>query len=463
MKTQQRQIEELKRSQSITSSSISGATGTPIVVFAWGQSNTTAIPAANNGDKTTDPLVYFWNTDMHTSTTVVGTTWNVGTFGVAPLNVGSAPYANNFTLHFAKSLRQRFNRPVYVIIIARGETRIEAWIKSSTLAANGWSRGSEPDLSALMYPGIATALAAIPGSPTKIDYVVGTHGGANFGSGDTDTQETYAAMLTAIMTDLGSLINLNTTPIIHAELANNNATERRRQHYNALLRVQENLPTFRIVRTSGLPVVSGNAKHFTGEGLVMLGKYMASIIDRPVDRPDYASEEVQFGPDIGFRYFTEYANGANFDIADRPAYYPSNVMTLVKDSNLGWCYTTPSNSLRAFWSRRVLPTPQKGLINIVFEAITYDVGATIDMRIAVHQFDKDGVSLGEIVYTPPSGPLTDAAGRMVYSATFARSGITADVTLNSSCEFFSYGLKLGLGADDEQFRFNVNEMRIVRA
>jgi len=313
----------------------------PLVAFFWGQSNLEANSAATDGDHTIVNDIFMWDTDMSSGASVAGTQWNEAEFGVAPLNIGSAPYANNAPLHFAQALRKRYHVPVYVICVGRGGIEIESFIKDATLATNGWTRPGQ-DLTLLMYPTIANALALVPGAPTTLDYVGGIHGGAN----QDEQPETYAAKLVAMMNDLDAagLIDIQTTTIVNNELADNEGTPNRFRHYNALLRAQEDLPTLRVVRTAGLAPISAGNQHFNGDGLKQLGYRMeAAAYNAPV-RVDYRQTPTAFGPDIGFRHFTNFANRAEFDLGLRPVHVGSQPLSVVDDANLGWAYSTTANA-----------------------------------------------------------------------------------------------------------------------
>jgi hypothetical protein len=429
--------------------------GTPLVILLMGQSNARALPAAVEGDHSFDPDIWAWDTQMKTYPVTAGTQWLQATFGVAPLDIGVAPYANNISFQFARQLRKRYGRPVYFISISKGETEAQAWIKDATLAANGWTR-TDQNLTLLMYPGIADALALVPGAPTKLDYFLWVHGGANI----EEIPETHAAMVTAIATDLAGvgLLDINQTPIIVGELAQDPTRTLRYRHLSSMYRAQENLPTLRIARSFGIPCVPASPVHFNGQGLEIMGQRMEALAYEPTETIDYRIEDLEWGPDIGLRYFTNNGNAANFDMSLRPAYTPANFLALTNDPNLGWAFDSVANGVRIVWSRRIFPAPQDGVIKVEFEAITYAVGATVDMKASVWQWDKDGVSLGSKSVT--LAILTDAMGRKQYKASFARSGISADATLDTGCEYFAYGLQMGVGSDDEAFLFNITDMRV---
>lgn len=431
------------------------AVDAPLVAFFWGQSNLEGNTSATDGDHTIINDIYMFDTDMSGGTTVAGTQWLEAEFGVAPLNIGANPYANNAPLHFAQALRKRYHRPVYVICIGKGGTAIEAWITDATLATNSWSRGGAQNLSSLMYPGIANALALVPGAPTTLDYVGGIHGAAN----QDEQPETYAAKVTALMTELATagLIDLQTTPIINNELADNDGSPNRFRHYNALIRAQEDLPTLRVVRTAGLPSISTGNIHFSGEGLQQLGYRMEAAAAAAPVRVDYRQEPTRFGPDIGWRHFTNFSNRTYFDPFLRPAHVGSQPLAVVDDASLGWAFSTDANAAYIFWGRRVAPIIPNSVVTVALEAVTTAVGATVDLELSVWQWDVDGVSLGakNVNYT-----LTDAMGTTTFTARFGHGGAVADNSFDAGAVYFAYGFTVGAGGDDEACRFNVKDMSV---
>ena len=419
----------------------------PEVWLAIGQSNLEALASATDGDHSIISDVYLFNTDMSGGTTTAGTVFNEAAFGTAPLNIGSSPYANNAPLHFAQARRKKHHRPQYIIPIGKGGTLIEAWIKPATLTANGWSRGAAQDLSALMYPGIANALALVPGAPTQLTGLIIIHGGAN----QDELPETYAAKLAAVVSDLGSLIDANTAPIVANGLLDNEGTPNRFRHLNALLRAQDSLKTLRVVKADWFEPVSAGNQHLNGESLVLLGYAMADAVDAAPVRVDYRTAPIECTPDTGLRAFTNQANRAEFDIAKRTAYVPGNALALVNDANLGWAYDASANAAYNIWSRRIDPVPPNGVITVSTTAVTTAVGATVDFDLTVSQWDKDGVFIS---HSDISTVLTDAMGVTTISGRWSKSGLNADKALNASCAFYAVGGTFGAGANDEAFRFS---------
>ena len=427
---------------------------TPVVILALGTSNLVGVSGQTSGDHTIESDVYAWDTNMNPATVVAGTQWVTPTFGSAPFNIGSSPYANSAALHFANQVRRRTNRPVYLIIIGKPSTVIEAWIKPATLATNGWSTGGAQDMTALMYPGIANALAAVPGSPTQIDYLFLSHGSANV----TELPETVAKKAVASVTDLGSLIDLTQTPIIQHEQCHSDAAPYRMRHLAMLYRMQEDLPTLRIARSWGLEPYTASNIHFAGEALVQLGHRMEALAHLPPERRDYRIEPLLLGPNDGLAFFTNSTNAAEWDFDNRPAHTQSNPITMVDDASLGWCYETTANNIYIFYTRRIFPVIPNGVAKIAIEALAPDVGATVDINLLVHQWDIDGVSLGAVTVTPANSPFTDAMGAAVVQATFGVTGTVADGTLSSSAAYYAFGVSLGVGANDEKIRFKFREM-----
>ena len=417
-----------------------GRVGKPLVILAIGQSNMRGLAAATEGDHVSHPKVFAFNNDLLSATVAGGTSWGVATFGVAPLNIGSAPYANNMAFHHAKRLAEIYNVPVYVYILAKASTQIEAWIKNATLTANGWTR-TDQDLSAIMYPGLANALALVPGAPTSVDFVDFSQGNENI----SELSETYGAKVTALMADLAAanLINISTTPIIATELTQDVVAALRFRHLNGLIRAQEDTTTLRIARTSGLPLVSSSPLHMNGFGLEDIGKRMAVQALSPPDRVDYRVEPLQLSIDNGLRFWTHSTNSDFFDMSQRQAYVSSNPLSLSNDANIGWAFLSPTAVNRQAWSRRIFPTPKNGTIAMEIQAITYDAVNPVPITLSINQWDKDGVFIS--LKNKTLTTLTSAMGATNYRATFALPNFKADVALDATCAYFCFGFRINIG------------------
>jgi len=432
---------------------------TPIVVLCLGTSNMVGIGAQTTGDHTVLDLVYTWDINMNPATVVAGTQWITPVFGSKPLNIGSTPYANSFPLHFANQLRRRYDRPVYFIMVGKPSTVVEAWIKPATLATNGWSTGGAQDMTALMYPGLANALALVPGAPTTFDYVLLSHGAAN----DTELPEIVAKKQLAMLADLGSLIDINTTPIIQHEQCHSSGAAYRARHLSMLRGLQEYVPTLRIVRTFGLPPHTAGNVHFSGQAIEVLGKRFEADAHKPPENVDYRFAPLEYGPDAGLRWYTNSTYKASFDIADRIPHVAANPIITVNDASLGWCYETTANAISILWRRQISKIPANGLATVAIEALSPDAASTVDITLSIHCWDEDGVDLGDVDVTPSNSPFTDAMGAALVSATFGVAGVPADGLIPAAAEYISFGVAMGVGGNDERLRFNVRQMDVVSA
>lgn len=429
----------------------------PLVVAVLGQSNARSSTQSTGGSHTLDPMVFFWNQNsLDNNAMVAGTQWLPAAFGTPPLNIGAAPYSNSIAFSYGKRRRAATGRPVYIIQIAAGAHSIQSFIPASVRTANGWAvQGGNQDLTAFMYPGIANALAAIPGAPTTIDEVIWIQGEAN----QDDQVEVYAAMLVAANTGLATagLIDLDTTPIAISKLLDSLGNPQRLRHYNACVRAQESLPTLRIVDSAGLLPAVADDVHYTGTGLVEMGKRFAAAIALPPVRVDWSKEPIRLGVDYGLQSFTAQANNAQSDLAKRPPLAVDSTLTIENHATLGWCFKSAANVARIFASRRLFPVPKGGVITIAYEAMATDVGATVDMRLTVYEYTAAKVLIGAKTFTPHNAVLTDAMGRTTYRARFGRA-TECDVVLSANCDFFAYAFFGGSGANDEAFYFNITEM-----
>lgn len=432
---------------------------TPIAVFAWGQSNMSSHIDSTGGDQTLDGDVWLWDQDSTDNDAMIaGTEWLRAAWGVAPLNIGTAPYSNSTALAFAKAKRAETGRPIYLIQIAAGSHHIESFLKAATRTANGWAiQGGNQDLSAFMYPGLAAALALIPNGPDKFDYVIGAQGEAN----QDEQTEVYAAKLAALHADLlaAGLIDA-ATPWTLGEFAPTSNNGNSFRFLNALIRAQEDLPTLRIVPSLGAGIIGLGSPHYSGEGLVEMGKRHAQALLAPPGRVNYNFEPMRLGADYGLRSFTSDDNRPNFHIARRPPLALDAALTIEDNATLGWCFKLAANTATKLMSRRVFPVPADGIISISIEALATG-GATVDMGLVVYQYDADKVYMSAKTLTPSNSPFADT--RTVLRGRFARFGSSAecDILLDTGCEFFAYGLSLGVGANDETFAFNITQMEII--
>lgn len=433
----------------------------PITAFVWAQSNGVGFSLASDGDKTLDPDVFLLNADLSGSTITPGTQFLPAAFGTAPLNIGTpGAEANSAYFSLGKRLREKHGRRVYIVVLAAGGHHIEAFLKPATITANGWAKvGGEQDISALMYPGLANALALVPGAPTSFDYIVGIQGEAD----QAKQPELYAAQATALITDLGSLVSAATV-IVQPNIADSYGNANRARFANALIRAQHDLPALRIANTTGLTLASLGGIHYSGQGLVDLGYRLADAALSPPVRVDYRTEPVQLSPDAGMRSMT--VQTGQTDIAQRfPVVASALGLSLENNATLGWAHRTSPNTAVPVVSRRIDRIGASDLGIVAFDAITTDSGATIDMRLTAAQFDASGAYMSLKNFTPTVSVLTPALGRTTFQGTFAKagSGVAADVTLDAGCEFVALGYTIGLGSDDETCAFVVTAMEIVSA
>jgi len=246
----------------------------PFVMLALGQSNMRSNESSTGGDMSTPLPIFVWNGNE----TAVGSAYTQPVVGEYPLdtyNAGVGEYANNMAYAAARRANEMTGRPVYLILYAKGAHPIEAFIKPATLTANSWTLGGTfTDLTTYMYPGIANALAAIPGSPAVADAMLWMQGEAN----TADTAAVYRnKFVTGVLGDLSAagLIEGEETTIVAGALLDTPSNKPFRQyHREVMLDSRNTWPTLRYVPADKLPVGSG--AHYTGRGLVVMGEGMAA-------------------------------------------------------------------------------------------------------------------------------------------------------------------------------------------
>lgn len=243
----------------------------PLVLLGMGASNMLGHSAATDGDHTISSGVYVWNGTASTE----GTGFIPAAFGTAPFNIASPPHANSLLIHAANSLKASTGRDVYLIIVAMGGRKIEAFISPQTLAANGWSYGT--DLTPFMYPQILNACLAVPGRNSPFpDLILWQQGHAN----QADSAAVYAAKLRALIDDLRveGVLWEGQTRMTFGQLVPDDSYLT--THASALATVAADSALFKVVSTSGLTDV-GDDLHFTGASLVTLGQRHAAAFTFP--------------------------------------------------------------------------------------------------------------------------------------------------------------------------------------
>lgn len=291
----------------------------PFVILALGQSNMAGNAQAVGGDYTVDPDVYLWDTDVSSGTCVFGTKFQRATFGVAPMNQNtSGTYWQLLAYQTAKNLRQRINKKIYVVQVARGGQKIEAFLSDSVLSTNSWSRGANQNLSLLMYPGLGTALSAVPGSPSKFDAVIFHQGESN----EIDGADTYARKMIALIDELDSngFTEKEQTIFCPGQICFSSANSHYDRHTWAMKRAQLERQNVKIVFSKGAELPSTSAVHFTGNGICEMGRRYADTLLGPENFNEFKEGQIVYGPDTGFGGWVSVGNVGNKLLVDRPAF-----------------------------------------------------------------------------------------------------------------------------------------------
>jgi parallel beta-helix repeat protein len=271
----------------------------PFVILALGEANMAGTTNGTGGDYTVDPDVYLWDTDVATGTCVFGTKFQRATFGVAPLNQETGgQYWQSLAYQTAKNIRQRINKKVYVVQVARASHSIEAFLSDSVLSANSWSRGADQDLSSLMYPGLSTALAAVPGAPSIFDAVIWQQGTSNASNG----ADLYARKLVAVIDELdsNSVINKNTTVFAAGQLPFSSGIDNFERHTWGLKRTQYERKNVRIAFSNGIEIASTGSVNFNGNGITSFGKVYADALFSPENKNEIKDLDLVYGPNTGY-------------------------------------------------------------------------------------------------------------------------------------------------------------------
>lgn len=436
----------------------------PYVVLAIGQSNMATWEEALDGDKSSDPNVFFWNCPGQ-GAIGTGNAWNVGAFGTAPLTVNSGGvYANSIALHCAKRIRENTSRPVYVIQIARGAHNIETFMPDATLTANGWSRGSGLNLYQMMANNIAPALALVPGSPGKIDAVIVHHGEAN----KDDAPELYARKLKLAFEGIEAMgyIDRTKTPIICGEIGATALTNVQTRHRNGLLRLRDawgydKWSGMRIVSSQGLRMATEGNVHFAGTSCVQFGRAYADAITTYQAEEQLSYEDTEYSVDGSLRWATIFDRINEPDYAGRlPQSLDFPQVVATTNGTLGDCYASPGGADTVVAHRMLRRIPANGLITIEYEVLALDSTGSAH-RAFCWCYGPGRAFISSTPAVPPSSPALPAGGRIRVTRTFKRNGssATADVTLPAGVEYFAPGVAIGNSASGAAV-FNVLDIRV---
>jgi hypothetical protein len=247
----------------------------PIFLLCIGQSNMRSSTLTPGGDYSIPDNCYAYNNGQ----TVPGTKFRRPIWGNFPFDStddGGTTYNQSLPLSIMRALRNRTNRPIYMMTVAKGDTLLEGWIKDATLTANGWSRGTDTDMTPMLYPGVSEALAQVPGNNGKVDIVAVHQGEAN----SADSVDVYRAKFAELYSDLvtENLVNKNQTIIAAGGLA-----EARSFYFGHKVAMSYGMPVITNMRyadSSGL-TDRGDGTHFTGESRTKLGERYADAILSP--------------------------------------------------------------------------------------------------------------------------------------------------------------------------------------
>lgn len=434
----------------------------PYVILAAGQSNMDGFEFASTGPKTTDPYVYLWDTDASNNNAVVfGTRFNVGTYGVAPLNQtdgGTGSHVQSLAFECAKNVRRMTGRPVYVVQVAAGNTEIEQWISDATCAANGWTKsGTKSNLSALMIPtGLKAALAAVPGAPTTFDAFIWHQGENNAADGP----ELYAWKFQAMVNELvgNGVIDTSRTVIAVGELVREAINTNLTAHFYALRRIENLFPTARVVESKGAATFSSTNRHWTGPGILDMGRRYAEALLSPRNVIDWTEKDPLIGAEYGLEAYT-VSTDPN-PTTRTPISVSTAIQYVATGGPLGKSFRSPENNAVILYTRKLYRVPIDRLIRITYEIQVDDAAGSVDHRAVIAQYDKNRAYISNITSTPVSSPASGVSGQILVKRTFQRNGFSlgADTTLAAGCEFIALGVNLGVGGDDEAFWFNIVEL-----
>ncbi len=447
--------------------SYDGASLRPFVLLGFGQSNMRGYQSSVTGNHDTGTGIYFWNA-QNGAPVAPGTQFNLAAFGTPPLdnyNSTAGVYANNLLLHAAKAIRARTGRPVYVVMISRGEQQIEAFMSSATLTANGWSRGSNQDLYTQLMQALSAGLALVPGAPGMVDAVMIHQGEAN----PNDGPELYARKLKAALLDLenAGYINRENTPVVLGEIAAGATTTNWTRHRNAIRRFKEawgfdRWKQAKLVSSQGLDVVATGDVHFTGASLVALGERYADALFASQPDDILMVNGTDYSVDGSLRWATNaaYASIADYD-ARKTIGLDTPTVSAVSNGTLGWAYRVEPNTGVVLGHRQLVRLPTNGVVRIDYEVLALEATST-PHRAFVWYYSAAKALIDTSAFAPPSSPATTAAGHLRVSVSFKRNGAsgTADVTLPAGTEYVAPGVWIGAASASGAAVFNVLDMRV---
>jgi hypothetical protein len=315
--------------------------GRPYVFLWMGQSNARSNVNSTGGDMSVTNNVFVWDGDE----TQVGTQYTHPVVGEYPLDTtgdGGVTYANNMGYAAARRLSEQLGRPVYMIMYAKGEHPIEAFIKPATRTANSWTldTGVHTDMTAFMYPGIANAMAEIPGSPTTIDAFGWMQGESN----KTDTAADYHdKFVTGLLGDLvaDGLIDDEQTAIAVGGLLDAPALNPwRLYHREAIMQAALTYPRVTYIPADKLQI--GDGQHFTGQGLAFMGESIAAASSNPLIEMQGFEIDGTFTPAVA-----DASSGGNEAAVGSASGYYLLKRRMTKDEGTmrplgigGWCMAT---------------------------------------------------------------------------------------------------------------------------
>lgn len=367
-----------------------GPSRAPFLLLAMGQSNAKSSPSSTGGDQEPIDGVYFWDNDASAGNTsagfVEGTRYQLAEFGEPPLNITNdgVNYANSVAFQAAKQIRLDTGRPVYVIQLALGGINLESFLDPATVAANGWETPDQ-NMFQFMYPGIRTAIDAVPGrAGTELDAFFWIHGGANA----SDMVEVHAAKLNQLCLELrdGGLIDLQEAPVVTGEITPYGDRAFRKRQVNAYRSAQFFLPTLRVARM--MNAYTTDRLHFTGRFMKEAARRFVNAMHTQPDLHDADEEALGLDVDDGLLSFT-YHNTATQNMREapwRPIQSVSDEIGVENHADLGWCYTRQSGS-GTIVTRKVFPVPKSGCAVFEFEATS---PGTAGVAARVYQYDING-------------------------------------------------------------------------
>lgn len=368
-------------------------TGKPLVVFAWGQSNMRGVSGQTIAAPNPNPMVRAWNSNVPSTN---GTQFNVATLGQIPFATNGA---NTPAYWFCDELQRRTGRPVYLIVVASGGHAIEAFMNPVDLSNNGWSvPAGNASLFDFMIAQIDNALISVPGSPTKIDYVIGHQGEAN----REDQADVYAHKVSVFHKRLQfrGNVDLSSCGVILGQIADGTSNgEYKSRHASALDRLQmasgaDSIPLLKVVQTHGLSTFDNI--HFTAQSQTSLGKRYAEAAfneQHPVTLDPTNCDISTFGS-LGWLCSREAATGAT-EYWQRPEFALGSIpLSIENNDTMGWCHLTPANQELYFVARKKYKSPVESQFLVEMDVLNSHPSASATLAIGVLQYGKDYSYLG---------------------------------------------------------------------